>query len=114
MNHQKNSAIRYQADPQTCESQIWHGIPIDALLASLKKKLPVFQPILGQNPVESARFNGAPVFQCNLFSVANAHNKAFKPLAMLARTFGTPQALAHGFAIVAHRPLRTKRRLTGR
>ncbi len=41
-------------------------------------------------------------------------NKAFKPLAMLARTFGTPRALAHGFAIVAQRPLRTKRRLTGR
>ncbi len=41
-------------------------------------------------------------------------NKAFKPLAMLARTFGTPPALAHGFAIVAQRPLRTKRRLTGR
>ena len=33
---------------------------------------------------------------------------------MLARTFGTPRALAHGFASFAQRPLRTKRRLTGR
>ncbi len=41
-------------------------------------------------------------------------NKAFKPLAELARTFGTPQALAHGYAMFAQRPLRTKRRLTGR
>ncbi len=43
-----------------------------------------------------------------------ASNKAVKPFAMLTRTFGTPQALAHGFAMIAQRPLRTKRRLPGR
>ncbi len=41
-------------------------------------------------------------------------NKAFKPLAMLARTFGTPRLVAHGSAILAQKALRTKRRLTGR
>ena len=41
-------------------------------------------------------------------------NKAFKPLAMLARTSGTPRLFAHGFAIVARTPLRTSRRLTER
>ncbi len=43
-----------------------------------------------------------------------APNKAVKPFAMLTRTFGTPLALAHGSAMVAQRPLRTKRRLPGR
>ncbi len=42
------------------------------------------------------------------------HNKSFKPLAMLARTLGTPHLIAHGFAIVAQKVLRTDRRLTGR
>ncbi|WP_078118592.1 hypothetical protein [Thiosocius teredinicola] len=42
------------------------------------------------------------------------HNKAVKPFAMLTRTFGTPRALAHGFAIFAQPPLRTKRRLPWR
>ncbi len=41
-------------------------------------------------------------------------NKAVKPFAMLTRTFGTPPALAHGYAMFAQRPLRTKRRLPGR
>ncbi len=45
---------------------------------------------------------------------SETHNKSFKPFAMLTRTFGTPQALAHGSAMFAQRPLRTKRRLTGR
>ncbi len=41
-------------------------------------------------------------------------DKAFKPLAMLARTLGTPHLIAHGSAIVAQTVLRTERRLTGR
>ncbi|WP_227816877.1 hypothetical protein [Nitrogeniibacter aestuarii] len=40
-------------------------------------------------------------------------NKSFKPLAVLARTLGTPHLIAHGFAIVAQTVLRTERRLTG-
>ena len=43
-----------------------------------------------------------------------APNKAFKPLAKLARTPSTPHLVAHGFAIVAQTVLRTGRRLTGR
>ena len=41
-------------------------------------------------------------------------NKAFKPLAMLARTPSTPRLFAHGFAIIAQTALRTERRLTWR
>ncbi len=41
-------------------------------------------------------------------------NKAFKPLAKLARTPSTPHRVAHGFAIVAQTVLRAGRRLTGR
>ena len=42
------------------------------------------------------------------------HNKALKAFAPLTRTFGTARAFAHGFAIFAQRPLRTKRRLAWR
>ncbi|WP_078118480.1 hypothetical protein [Thiosocius teredinicola] len=63
-------------------------------------------------------FDGGYYYSIELRSYVSGReasaNKAFKPLAMLARTFGTPPALAHGFAIFAQRPLRTKRRLTGR
>ncbi len=48
------------------------------------------------------------------FQQSVAPNKAFKPLAKLTRTFGTPHLFAHGFAILAQTALRTKRRLTGR
>jgi len=41
-------------------------------------------------------------------------NKAFKPLAMLARTPGTPRLFACGFAIFTQIALRTGRRLPGR
>ncbi len=41
-------------------------------------------------------------------------NKVVKPFAMLTRTFGTPPALAHGYAMIAQRLLRTKRRLPRR
>ncbi len=44
----------------------------------------------------------------------NCANKAFKPLAMLARTPSTPRRVAHAFGIVAQTELRTGRRLTGR
>ncbi len=44
----------------------------------------------------------------------NEANKSFKPLAILARTLGTPHLVAHGCAIVAQEVLRTERRLTGR
>ncbi len=47
------------------------------------------------------------------FTARRRSNKAFKPLAMLARTPSTPHLFAHGFAIVAQTPLRTGRRLTG-
>lgn len=43
-----------------------------------------------------------------------APNKAFKSLAKLAGTSGTPQLVAHGFAIVAQKLLRTSRPLTRR
>lgn len=49
-----------------------------------------------------------------LFVQLSAPNKAFKPLAMLARTSSTLRLFAHGFAIVAQTVLRTGRRLTGR
>ncbi len=41
-------------------------------------------------------------------------NKAFKPLAKLARTPSTPHRVAGGFAMFAQTVLRTGRRLTGR
>lgn len=46
--------------------------------------------------------------------MARKLNKAFKPLAKLARTSGTPRLIARGFAIVARTPLHTSRCLTGR
>ncbi len=41
-------------------------------------------------------------------------NKAFKALAMLARTPSTPRLFANAFGIVSQTALRTGRRLTGR
>ena len=41
-------------------------------------------------------------------------NKAFKPLAKLARTSGAPWHVAHAFGMLAQPPLYTSRRLIGR
>ncbi len=41
-------------------------------------------------------------------------NKAFKPLAKLARTLSTPHRVAFGFAIFTQTALHAERRLTGR
>ncbi len=41
-------------------------------------------------------------------------NKAFKPLAILARTPSTPRRVACGFAIFTQTALHAGRRLTGR
>lgn len=38
-------------------------------------------------------------------------NSSLKPLAALALAFGAPRLFAHGFAMIAHMALRTKRRL---
>ncbi len=43
-----------------------------------------------------------------------AYNKAFKPLARLARTLSTPHRVAFGFAIFTQTALHAERRLTGR
>ncbi len=45
---------------------------------------------------------------------AKMANKVVKPFAMFTRTFGAPRALAHGYAMFAQRPLRTKCCLPGR